>query len=83
MTDHTPETPDYDDAESDEVINSAMNGIRAKLEASFDLEAGLADIYARCGVIGCPRRREMPSPDSAAITTPGSSPSSSDSGRPR
>jgi hypothetical protein len=44
-----PGRPGYDGAELDEVIDGAMSGILAKLEAGFDPAAGLADIHARCG----------------------------------
>lgn len=39
--------PDYDDAELDELLATATDGMLAKLEAGFDRQAGLADIYAR------------------------------------
>jgi hypothetical protein len=41
--------PGYDGAELDDVIDAAMSGMLAKLEAGFDPAAGLADIYGRCG----------------------------------
>ena len=37
----------YDDAELDAVLETAMANILAKLEAAFDPQAGLEDIYAR------------------------------------
>ena len=47
MTGHLPGNSGYGDAELDGVVSTAMSGILAKLEAAFDLAAGLADIYAR------------------------------------
>jgi hypothetical protein len=47
MTPHQPDHQPYDDAELDRVLNAAMDGILAKLEAAFDPAAGLADIHAR------------------------------------
>ena len=47
MTGHQPANPGYDDAELGRVVNTAMSGILAKLEAAFDPAAGLADIHAR------------------------------------
>lgn len=50
MTGYYPEDadrPDYDPAELDELLATAMDGMLVKLEAGFDPDAGLADIYAR------------------------------------
>jgi hypothetical protein len=50
MTGHHPEDadrPHYDDAELDDLLANAMGGILAKLEAGFDPDAGLTDVYAR------------------------------------
>lgn len=50
MTGYDPEEagrPDYDDAELDELLATAMDGMLDKLEAEFNPEAGLADIHAR------------------------------------
>jgi hypothetical protein len=41
--------PDYDDAELDALLATAMDGMLGKLEAGFDPGAGLADVYARAG----------------------------------
>jgi hypothetical protein len=46
MTTNQPEPSNYD-AELDEFLDRAMSGIITKLEAKFDVAAGLADIYAR------------------------------------
>jgi hypothetical protein len=50
MNRQQPEEANYDSAALDELIDSAMNGILTKLEAGFDPSAGLANIYARCGL---------------------------------
>lgn len=50
MTGNQPEPSSYDSAALDAYLESAVSGIIAKLEEGFDPEAGLADIYARCGV---------------------------------
>ena len=47
MTPHQPRSHRPDDATLDDVIDAAMSGILAKLEAAFDSDAGLADIYSR------------------------------------
>jgi hypothetical protein len=47
MTGHQPDHHGHDDAALDNILDTAMNGILAKLEAAFDPGAGLADIYAR------------------------------------
>jgi hypothetical protein len=47
MTEH--ESPGYDAAALDELLDRAMGGILTKLEAGFDPQAGLANIYARSG----------------------------------
>lgn len=46
MTGYRPGHQGYDDA-LDNVLDSAMSGILAKLEAAFDPDAGLAGIHAR------------------------------------
>lgn len=58
MTGHDPEDagrPDYDDAELDELLATAVDGMLAKLEAGFDRQAGLADVYARLEGTGQPQ----------------------------
>lgn len=50
MTNRHSDEFGYDDAELDALIDTAMTGILAKLEAAFDVKAGLADVYARAGV---------------------------------
>jgi hypothetical protein len=66
MTPHQPDNQpggQFDaDAELDHVIDTAMDGILAKLEAAFDPEAGLADIHAR-----------RAAPTSPAVPEPGRS----------
>ncbi len=73
MTGHDPQDagrPDYDDAELDELLATATDGMLAKLEAGFDRQAGLADIYARLERAGQPQpappapvtRRREPGP---------------------
>ncbi|HUY45383.1 MAG TPA: hypothetical protein VMV92_06615 [Streptosporangiaceae bacterium] len=52
MNRHQPEGPGYDSAALDALLDSAMSGILAKLEAGFDPAAGLADIRARLGAAG-------------------------------
>jgi hypothetical protein len=52
MTDQQPEDSGYDSAALDELIDSAMSGILAKLEANFEPDAGLADIHARAAARG-------------------------------
>jgi hypothetical protein len=47
MTSHQPDQPPAEGAALDNVIDAAMTGILAKLEAAFDPDAGLADIHAR------------------------------------
>ena len=47
MTGHKPGNPGYDDGALDDVIDAAMSGTLAKLEAAFSPDGGLADIYAR------------------------------------
>ena len=49
MTGHQPKRPSHEAANLDELIDSSMSGILAKLESAFDPDAGLADIYARSG----------------------------------
>jgi len=46
------------DNELDRALDTAMNGILAKLDAALDPDAGLADVYARstCGAPAAPRR---------------------------
>lgn len=52
--------PDYDDAELDELLATAMDGMLAKLEAGFDPETGLADIHARLAAEDPPRHVPAP-----------------------
>jgi hypothetical protein len=59
MTPHQPDDQSYDDDELDRVLNAAMDGILAKLEAAFDPEAGLADIRSRRAA---PAARVAPGP---------------------
>jgi hypothetical protein len=47
MTGH--ESDNYDAAQLDALLDSAMSGMLAKLEAGFDANGELADIYARAG----------------------------------
>jgi hypothetical protein len=61
MNPQQPDEANYESAALDELIDSAMNGILAKLEAGFDPNAGLANIYARCGVT----TRPAPAPEVA------------------
>jgi len=79
MTGHHPDDasrPDYDDAELDELLATAMDGILAKLEAGFDPDTGLADIYARCAAAPAPSipghapgpRSHLPAAGPAAAT---------------
>lgn len=49
MSEHEHDGPGYDIAALDRLVDSAMSGILTKLEAGFDPEAGLADIYDRSG----------------------------------
>lgn len=49
--DHT-DLGDYDDAELDALIDTAMAELSAKLEATSDMKAGLADVYARAHLVG-------------------------------
>lgn len=63
MTGYHPENadrPDYDDAELDELLATAMDGMLTKLEAGFDPETGLADIRARVAAEDPPRRAPVP-----------------------
>jgi hypothetical protein len=63
MTGYHPEDagrPDYDPAELDELLGTAMEGMLAKLEAGFDPDAGLADIYARLTAAAYPRHVPAP-----------------------
>ena len=63
MTGYQPEDadrPDYDPADLDELLATAMGGMLAKLEAGFDPDAGLADIHARLAAADSPRRDPAP-----------------------
>jgi hypothetical protein len=63
MTGYHPEDAgrrDYDEAELDELLATAMDGMLAKLEAGFDPEAGLADIRGR--LAAADPHREVPAP---------------------
>jgi|HubBroStandDraft_1064217.scaffolds.fasta_scaffold01763_13 hypothetical protein len=65
MTRYEPEHPGYDDADLDDLLERAMTGIGAKLDAGFDPAAGLADIYARS-------HADAPAPSPAAQAGPSS-----------
>ena len=63
MTGYDPEgagRPDYEDAELDELLATAMDGMLDKLEAGFNPEAGLADIRARLAAADPPRKAPAP-----------------------
>jgi len=65
MTGHHHEDadrPHYDDAELDDLLATAMGGILAKLEAGFDPDAGLTDVYARSAMAD--PRKSPPAPAS-------------------
>ena len=63
MTGYQPNRPRHDAAGLDELIDSAMSGILAKLDPAFDPDAGLADIYARCGTHPAGARPDSPGTD--------------------
>jgi hypothetical protein len=64
MTGHQHGNPG-DDTELDRVLDTAMSGILAKLEAGFNPGAGLADIYARSTRRGSSMAPAVPGGDSS------------------
>ena len=73
MTGHQPDRDGHDDAALDNLVDAAMSGILAKLEADFDPDAGLADIYARDGATHTGPRHVFPPPAEPRRESTGSS----------
>jgi hypothetical protein len=70
MTDQHPEEPRYDSEALDELIDSAMGGILARLEAKYDHDAGLADVYARAAALRQSAGQGNPAETGTALQQP-------------